>query len=553
MTSARKNAVVCAVLSAVSALLLWSAYAPRHETMNLLVALTPLLVIARVARPKRAALWFFLGGFLFWFLTISWMPAIVKNNGPWPLVAMGWTGLAVWCSAYFALFGWLDARLWRRAGDRAVPRLLALFAEAALWAGCEWLRGTAFTGFGWNGLGLMAPDLLRSFALPARLGGVYLLGALVVLCSGTFASLLLRVFGPMWRLSFPKNRWSRPAETVLPLLAIWGVMELSVPDWRAHDRAGAAGVPVRVALVQRNAPCCFRAGMVREDPREAFGSLLDMVAAAKPDLVVLAESAFAEFGGDVARPRALDAAAWMLGKANAGALVAGGDWTDAGKTYNAAALFTTNAAPPQVYAKQHLVPFGEFIPLDKWITPLQRLSPVGVSLHPGEPKLLDLPVVREDGSSAIVKIAPLICFEDTDPTLACRAARMGAQMIVLITNDSWFSDSCEAEQHAAHTVLRACETGLPVVRVGNSGVTGFVTGLGRADWLMAADGRRPLVDARGWTTGTVLARPSAPTPYARFGDWPMLALFLAAVLVAVAPHRQSDGTVASSADPESAA
>lgn len=545
MTLARKNNLVCAALAAASGLLLWSVYAPRHETMNLLVALTPLLVVARVARPKRSALWFFAGGFLFWTLTLSWMPAIVKNNGPWPLVAMGWLGLAAWCSAHFALFGWLDARLWRRAGDRAVPRLFALLGEAVLWAGCEWLRGNLFTGFGWNGLGLCVPDLLRAFALPARLGGVYLLGALVVLVSGTFASLLLRVAGPVWRLPFPRNRWSRPAETVLPLLLVWGVMALSEPDWTARDRAGGEGAPVRVALVQRNAPCCFRAGMAREDPREAFGPLLEMASAAKPDLVVLAESAFAEFGGDVARPRALDAAAWMLAKSGAGALVAGGDWTREGKTRNAAALFSTNAPLPHIYAKQHLVPFGEFIPLDKWITPLQKLSPVGVSLHPGEPKLLDLAVAREDGSAATVKIAPLICFEDTVPALARRAAASGAQMIVLITNDSWFSDSCEAEQHAAHTVLRAIETGLPVARVGNSGVTGFVTGLGRVEWLKA-DGSRPLVDAPGWISGTVLARSPAPTPYARFGDAPLLALFALAALAACAPRRRN-------ASPEDAA
>jgi apolipoprotein N-acyltransferase len=179
----------------------------------------------------------------------------------------------------------------------------------------------------------------------------------------------------------------------------------------------------------------------------------------------------------------------------------------------------------QVYAKQHLVPFGEYIPFDKWIPALQRFSPIGVSLYPGEAKVFD--VQTEKGA---VKVAPLICFEDTIPSLARRGAELGAQAIVLITNDSWFSQSWEAEQHAWQAVLRAVETGLPVIRVGNSGVTGVIDESGCARWLMDGKGR-PLVDAPGCQLETVKVR-SAPrlTPYTRVGDWPLLVLFAASLV-----------------------
>ena len=79
---------------------------------------------------------------------------------------------------------------------------------------------------------------------------------------------------------------------------------------------------------------------------------------------------------------------------------------------------------------------------------------------------------------------------------------MGAGMIVLVTNDSWFSESSEAQAHAAQAVLRAVETGLPVVRVGNSGVTGVIRPDGSANWLSDAAGRI-VVDGRGVMVETV--------------------------------------------------
>ena len=236
----------------------------------------------------------------------------------------------------------------------------------------------------------------------------------------------------------------------------------------------------------------------------------------------------AEFGrvdSDSAR-RAAAHFAKMLGGS---ALLAGGDWVEDGRYHNAAALYSgTNAV--QLYAKQHLVPFGEYIPFDKWIPALQKLSPIGVSLWPGEAKVFRL----KDFA-----LAPIICYEDTDPTLSRAAARLGAQAIVLITNDSWFSFSNEAVQHASQAVLRAIETGLPVIRVGNSGVTGVIDGTGRARWLSDGDGKM-LVDAPGTMVETVQL-PASPvlTPYSRVGDWPLLALFAIALpFVFVFPRKE---------------
>ena len=499
--------------AALSAVLLWAAFPPLGEAANVAVALVPLLVVSRLCAPGRAARTWFTGGFLFWVGTLSWMPAIIKNNGPWLLVVLGWAGLAALCAGYFALFGWMSACVWRRWGR------WGLAAEPVLWAGCEWLRATLFTGFAWNFLGT-AVGQVPAFAAPARLGGVYLVSALVVLLNGVFATLVCRVIAQMRREPPPcKGRWLRSFETALPLGAIVLTFWLARPE--AGDRAPEATIPLRVALVQRNAPCIFSAGRLRENPLEVYSRLLDVAVAARPDLMVWGESAMAEFGkldSDKARRIAGHFAAELGGAA----LLAGGDWADGGRYYNAAALYSgTNTV--QFYAKQHLVPFGEYIPFDKWVPVLQKLSPIGVSLWPGEATVFRL---------GTVSLAPLICFEDTDPVLSRKAARLGAQALVLITNDSWFSNSVEPVQHAIQATLRAIETGLPVIRVGNSGVTGVISGDGRARWL-EVNGGRPLVDAAGTMVETV-ALSAAPelTPYTRLGDWPMLLLFAAAALLA---------------------
>ena len=93
--------------------LLWAAYPPMGERMDCLFALAPLMWLSRreVSAGIVAKRWF-QSGIAYWIATLSWMPAIVKNGGPWPLVVLGWFALAAYCAAYFAAYGWLSARFW---------------------------------------------------------------------------------------------------------------------------------------------------------------------------------------------------------------------------------------------------------------------------------------------------------------------------------------------------------------------------------------------------------------------------------------------------------
>ena len=503
--------------------LLWASFPPMGEKTDCLFALAPLLWLARNRDAKTNFRRWFLNGFVFWFATLSWMPAIVKNGGPWPLVVLGWGALAAYCALYFGAFGWLSSKVWAWVKDEGCAwrdpprwpygrRLFAiLVAEPVLWCGLELVRSRLLGGFAWNHLGL--PLVNANLGAPATLGGVYLVSAVVILVNGTIAGIAERV---MRRTT----RWAS-LETLIPFLLVWGLYAVggrAVPDF----------VPERgqsVALVQRNFPCVFKER--EENPYEVYSGLLDHVAALKPDLVVLPESALCEFG-PVDQQGAMRFAAFVRERTGA-ALLAGGTRFAEDRTYNSAALYPTapqlrNSATPQpldfssieVYDKVHLVPFGEFIPGDKWITALQKLAPVG-SCTPGELKLLD-------------GCGVAICFEDTDSAQMRRLAAMGAKALVFITNDSWFSESDEAVQHSWQSVTRAIETGLPVVRVGNNGVSGTITPDGRASWLADAGGR-PVVDARGTMFERLAAVQKPGTVYVRLGDVPLAVAF--ALLIAM--------------------
>ena len=508
--------------------LLWAAYPPMGERMDCLFALAPLMWLSRreVSAGIVAKRWF-QSGIFYWVATLSWMPAIVKNGGPWPLVVLGWFALAAYCAAYFAAYGWLSAKFWGWARGDYRKRLLGILViEPLLWCGLELVRSRFLGGFAWNQLGVVPVN--SGFGAPAALGGVYLCSAVVILINGTIAGIAERVWKPE-RSGFANLKRLGSLETLLAFGVVWGVYWAASATGTA-ETAGTAGTQLKVAMVQRNFPCVFKAQ--EEKPLEVYERLLGNVAALGPDMVILPESAMCEFG-PVDQQGAVRFAEWVAKKTGGASLLAGGTRYADGNTYNSAALYRPDPCSlipvPSIYDKVHLVPFGEFIPGDKWITALQKLAPVG-SCTPGELKTL-----KDYGVA--------ICFEDTDSAQMRALARMGARALFFITNDSWFSQSVEAEQHAWQAVARAIETGLPVVRVGNSGVTGTITPNGKAMWLVGPNGK-PLVDKAGTMFDKVKVKGEGEqrTVYVCLGDVPLgiafALLILSMILVKYKAHHE---------------
>ncbi|NLF23211.1 MAG: apolipoprotein N-acyltransferase [Lentisphaerae bacterium] len=520
----------------LSGLLLWVAFPPVAQADAAWFALVPLLLALRRATPRRGFRLAWLAGMAFWLGNLIWLWRLVDNGGPLLLVVFGHAALAAYCALYAGAFGLASAWLWRHpVMDRSpwVRLLMVIVVAPLLWVGTEQVRGTLLTGFAWNALGV---SQFRNLALIqcASWGGMSAVSALLVAVNGGIALLLERTWIDLVvrrRLhpagapppSLPRGFPLRTVELSLALLLCIVCWYQGIDRVRAIDRRCAAAPRWRLALFHPEAPSFFERG-----GEGALGATLarlvdhaEIAGAARPDLCIWPETM-------LPGPPPYDAPTRELVRnatARTGApLLAGGleiepgpgwDWTVGARYYNSAFLFDAAGEPTAVYRKQHLVPFGEYIPGDRWLPWLGRLSPIGYSCSPGRVSSILEVGSRQDPARPPLRLSPLICFEDTLPYLARHAARAGADLLVNLTNDAWFDGSSEAEQHLAQAVFRCVETGLPMVRSSNSGVTAVILPNGRVTRRLGrGDGAGEpglLVDETG-----IDAQPMS-TPFQRVG------------------------------------
>jgi apolipoprotein N-acyltransferase len=175
---------------------------------------------------------------------------------------------------------------------------------------------------------------------------------------------------------------------------------------------------------------------------------------------------------------------------------------------------------PQVYVKRHLVPFGEYFPVPSFIRSWMRL--MNLPYTDGVPGAPDQPPLAIDGE----QVAITICYEDVFGAEQLHYLPR-ATLLVNVSNDAWFGDSIAPHQHLQIARVRAAEAGRYLLRATNTGVTAIIAPRG------AVAGTVPQFQAavlehtvRGYT---------GATPYARFGNYPILLLVLVALLVQRVP------------------
>jgi apolipoprotein N-acyltransferase len=178
-----------------------------------------------------------------------------------------------------------------------------------------------------------------------------------------------------------------------------------------------------------------------------------------------------------------------------------------GKThdFNAAIHFDPAGQPLGAYHKRHLVPFGEFVPLQKY---LAFLGPVVGNLGSFErgKEYQDFPV---RGFS----YTPMICYEAIFPGEVRKALATGAEVLVNISNDAWYGRTASAYQHAMMAVVRAAEERKPLLRAANTGISLATDPFGR---VLAHTG---LYEAGILPVDVVRVKFSGKTLYARWGNW----------------------------------
>ncbi|MBC2593140.1 apolipoprotein N-acyltransferase [Ruficoccus amylovorans] len=283
----------------------------------------------------------------------------------------------------------------------------------------------------------------------------------------------------------------------------------------------------------------FKAGVVQPwtDPQKKWdinffrenlltlSSLTERAALSDPDLIVWPEAATP---GPLLDPEDPRMKAWVEQLVNfAGVpLLTGNMAIDDGHWYNAAfVIYPASGTYGEWYAKQKRVPFGEFVPFREWLPFLGKFVPLeDIARGPGP---VILPVELPEGT---YNAGPLICYEDIFPTLARQVTAMGADFLLVVTNDAWYGQEGGAIQHAAHSVLRAVETRRPVLRCGNNGWSGWIDEQGRIrDVLRGINGSTYFQGTGTFDLRHDLRWGGVLTPYVRYGDWfvGLCALFFA--------------------------
>jgi len=440
--------------------------------------------------PRAAAAVGFAFGIGLFVAGASWVFIALNTFGGMPLLfaGIGTAGFCAFLALYPALTGWLAVR-WTKtqSWERAL-------AAAAIWTLAEWARSVVFTGFPWLSLGHAslpggAASLLAGYA---PVGGVYL----VTLATALVAAALAVAIDAF---AIGARRRIVAAAGLAAAVALGGGA-LGRMEWTSP-----AGAPVAISLVQGNVTQDLK--FSPDFRRTTFELYTGLVRASRGRLVVLPESAFPVFADEVPETvivDLLDAVSTRNGDVLAGMftisppLVPG----ESPRFYNS--VVSIGAARPQLYRKRHLVPFGETIPLEPvvgWF--IRKILSIPIASQASGRS--DPPVLEVAGQ----KVAVNICYEDAFGA-EIRVQAESATILVNVTNDAWYGRSLAAFQHNQIAAMRALETGRPLLRATNTGITSAI----------AHDGRE--LARLPWFTRDILeveiTGRQGVTPYVRFGD-----------------------------------
>ena len=505
--------------AALAAALYVLAFPPAELAPLAFLALAPWCALARRLRGAR----------LFWMATLAGAALLtfgcfwIRRSDPTNLVLM-----VVPVSLWFGGFALLLRAL---LVTRGLPAALALPIS---FTAIEFLRGRwPLDGFPWLSLGY-TQYRFRLFAQVADLGGVHLLTLLLGVTAGSLVDFFLA--------TRRRREAGRGAGASGAVRAAWrallpgvGVLVLGCAYGAVRLERGFATTPgPALLIVQPNLTQKLKD--YGPGAAEQLALHLDLgakarQAAADPvDVVVWSETMISpvlDEAPDAAaaeRERRLlsrELVAAVGGPLLSGCLTADGD-PDLASThrYNSAILFDRDGRRAGQYAKIVLVPGGEYLPwIDLFPDSFRRWLETTVKKEAGF-----LPALTPGRHSGIVaipcgdRVVPAgltICFEIAYPHLGRDRVRDGAQLLVNLSNEAWFPDTAEFEQYSAMATVRAIESRRSVVKVANSGQSGWI----------AADGEPHLLEQEGRRDGfpaAMVIRPdvaSEVTLYVRTGEW----------------------------------
>ena len=427
-------------------LLTWIALVPWWRSLNGVDG------FGRFCLSGVAGLVFF-GSALFWLTDQTWV---------------GYTACVLYCAFFFAGFGWLGPAAEDAHGFIRVLR------PACVWVVLEYFRGAGFPGGGWAGIGYSQAPFLPLIHIASWVG-VWGVSFCVVTVNIGIAELTLNA-GMRFRTKVG----------IAILGGVLGCMILSGAVLLQAKREETSSEHLKILAIQANIPPQDKWLDLSPDwvlsryVQQTSLALSERSKEKEPiDLILWPETALPEdpsqempLGIRLQRFVSLIQIPLLTGTIR----WAYGPWGELGDFYyNAAYLYSRDGALLGWVAKRHLIPFVEYLPLEKHFRILRQVFTHHGYYVPG----------GEDGMLAGLGL--LICVEDWLPSLARRRVAQGACALVVLTDDGWFHGPDELLQHLQGSVLRAVETGRAVVRVANTGVSCLILPSGKIQKIIRND------------------------------------------------------------------
>lgn len=464
------------------------SYAPFGYAWWVPLVLLALLWLSAEQSPRwawRIGFYFGLG----WFgAGLSWIYVSIDRFGGLPVVAS--VALLLLLFSYLSLFPALALALWRWLAQRLGGAALGVLPLC--WLLAEWLRGTLFTGFPWLDLGYTQTDShLGWYAAWLGVSGITLVLWLLASC---LYSML----------------WQRQRAAGLAAIAL-----LSAPFALAQlQPLQARDEQLQVLLVQGNID-----QSIKWQPEQHWPTLLRYLELSEPqyashDIIIWPEAAVTmpePYTTDVLSNIHRSAAAAEI------ALITGIIDLSATRYYNSMIVLGQDGADGVTqdyfhghanrYRKHQLLPIGEFVPLEHWLRPLAPLFDLPMSSFArGD-------LVQPNLAAAGYQLLPAICYEIAFPQQLRANFTATTDLILTVSNDTWFGRSHGPAQHMQIARMRALELGRPLLRATNSGLTAVVDAYGQT-----------LAQAPDFETTTLSVRVplvQGTTWFVRYGSWPL--------------------------------
>lgn len=445
--------------SILSGFMLTASFPPGKTGWIAWLALVPLLWSVDGVPPSAAFRLGIIAGLAHYLTLIYWIVFVLETYGGLNIVVS--SGLLILLCFYLSLYTGLFSMLFVYLTGYRFPALTA----ATLWVSLEWIRATFLTGFPWCLLGYSQhryPVLTQIVDLT----GVYGISFLIVAVNTLFYVLFLKIESQTGKVLFRAETF---IVVILFILSVaYGHYRLSEDE---PDQGG--GRSIKVAIIQGNIDQSLKWNPeYQEKTMDTYLRLTRAAYAFKPRLIIWPETAVPfffqegnEYTGKVVA---------IAVKSGAHLIFGSPAYERVDKAilyYNRIYHITPQGRVEGFYDKVHLVPFGEYVPLKKFLPFVHRLVPAAGDFTPGkEAALLKLPDLT---------VGPLICYESIFPEISRARTRGGADVLVNLTNDAWFGMSSAPYQHLVMSSFRAIENRRPMIRAANTGFSALIDKWGR--------------------------------------------------------------------------